>query len=169
MGQGDAAYVATARFLQATAVVPQIYNSTEHILAVREEFMGLLTTLMAEPELLLTDPSTSTGAGALGYYLIYQGLPNLPPRRALAQAYWKWCPSLRYTAPFLETEPEQSAPCRRALIIIPHCWPPSLHDLMDLTLGPLTMRHSPPHPSGSTWPRDSSTTACSFNGSHATN
>ena len=54
---------------------------------------------------MINDPVTSTGSGALGYYIIYQGFDDIELRRLLARVYWKFSPMLsEYRAPFLEEE-----------------------------------------------------------------
>jgi Flp pilus assembly protein TadD len=52
-------------------------------------------------ELLIADPLTSVGSGALGYYLIYTGHNDVAVRRLLAAAYWCGAPAVRFQAPFL--------------------------------------------------------------------
>lgn len=97
------------RLQLATCIVPHIYNSTEHASTVHDEYVASLQDLLARDELSISDPLHSTGAGALGYYLEYVGFPDLPPRRLLAQVYWRAAPSLRYIAPFLREEKDPVA------------------------------------------------------------
>ncbi|CAM9822261.1 unnamed protein product, partial [Hapterophycus canaliculatus] len=106
IGGRDAELV--SMFLIATAVIPALYESTDHVAQVRRDFESGLERLLAEPIDVTSpgveDPSTTVGSGALGYFIIYQGFEDVEIRRKLARAYWKFAPSLRYCAPFLERD-----------------------------------------------------------------
>ena len=65
-----------------------------------------LRRLLRRP-LSIRDPLHTTGAGALGYYLEYTGLPDLPPRLLLAKAYWKGSPELAYRAAWLPADSDE--------------------------------------------------------------
>lgn len=99
------------RLQHATACVPPIYSSTAHIVAVRNDFISSLESLLSSSSsssspLFIPFPLTSIGSGALGYYIIYQGLPDRPPRRLLARVYWRASPSLPFTSPHLAALPD---------------------------------------------------------------
>ncbi|GMH69711.1 hypothetical protein TrRE_jg11715, partial [Triparma retinervis] len=99
--------VASLRLQLATAVIPTIYSSNEHIRTARSNYIENLQSILAlQPESrnFLYDPMTTTGSGSLGYYIIYQGFDDIELRRLLANVYWKFAPSLRYFAPFLANE-----------------------------------------------------------------
>ncbi|GMI31318.1 hypothetical protein TrCOL_g8472 [Triparma columacea] len=99
--------VASIRLQLATAVIPTIYSSNEHIRTARSNYVENLKGILAlqpESQNFLNDPMTTTGSGSLGYYIIYQGFDDIELRRLLANVYWKFAPSLRYVAPFLANE-----------------------------------------------------------------
>ncbi|CAM9872834.1 unnamed protein product, partial [Scytosiphon promiscuus] len=95
-------------FLIATAVVPALYESRDHIIQVRRDFESGLEQLLAQPidasSPGVENPSTTVGSGALGYYLIYQGFENMEIRRKLARAYWKFVPTVRYVFSITQTQ-----------------------------------------------------------------
>ncbi|CAM9573588.1 unnamed protein product, partial [Phaeothamnion confervicola] len=91
-----------ALLLLATAVLPQIYRSPEHVLQVRRSYNDNLSALLRRQRPLdVRSPETTAGSGALGYYAIYQGYQDRDLRQKLARVYWNSAPSLRFTAPFL--------------------------------------------------------------------
>ena len=60
----------------ATGCIPPIYQSLFHIEQVRDTFLINLSRILGQvvnESTTIYDPLTSTGSGALGYYIIYQG------------------------------------------------------------------------------------------------
>jgi hypothetical protein len=112
-GSRFGADVGALRLQLATAVVPTIYASASHARQVRRRYSANLRALLFDdggggggggggPLPLRVDaPLTSTGCGALGYYLVYTGHNDVGVRRLLAAVYWRASPGLRYAAPFL--------------------------------------------------------------------
>ena len=93
----------------ATSVVPHIYDSKSHADDVWQRYIDGLTNLLDRDSLSIADPVHSTGSGALGYYLEYVGKDDLPPRRLLADVYWRASPdALNYVAPFLLANDEET-------------------------------------------------------------
>jgi len=104
--------VSSIRLQIATAVIPTIYSSNDHIGSARSAYVDNLRSILAlesNHRNVLHDPMTTTGSGSLGYYVIYQGYDDIEVRRLLANVYWKFAPSLNYCAPFLmnEKSPEE--------------------------------------------------------------
>ena len=89
------------RLQLATSQLPHIYDDAEHAKKCWFDYTQGLRELLRRPSLRIEDPLHTTGAGALGYYLEYVGLPDLPPRRLLASVYWKGSPELKYRATWL--------------------------------------------------------------------
>jgi tetratricopeptide (TPR) repeat protein len=91
-------------FQQKLGLVPIVQKPTaEENLEIRVDFIKSAQSIVSEFQRdSIVELLASVGCSKLGYYLIYQGLDNLLPRRALADAFWHVSSSsLRYTAPFL--------------------------------------------------------------------
>ena len=97
----------------ATACVPVIYKSKDHIESVRLNYKSNLeqfidSRMHSTAMDVITDPLISVGSGGLGYYIIYQGYTNdVVLRMLLAKAYWVAAPMLQYTASFLALDNDE--------------------------------------------------------------
>ena len=95
------------RLQLATSQLPHIYDDADHASRCWFHYTEGLRELLRRPHLNIEDPLHTTGAGALGYYLEYVGLPDLPPRRLLAKTYWRGSPELRYRAKWLPSDADE--------------------------------------------------------------
>ncbi|OQR91418.1 hypothetical protein ACHHYP_04718 [Achlya hypogyna] len=89
----------TVRLQLATAELPRIPDSGDHVVASRMRYATQLAALQARPLQLQPNPVDSIGSGSMGYYLIYQGGIDRPLREALANIYRCSMPGLSYVAP----------------------------------------------------------------------
>ncbi len=95
------------RLQLATSQLPHIYDDADHASRCWFHYTEGLRELLRRPHLRIEDPLHTTGAGALGYYLEYVGLPDLPPRRLLAKTYWRGSPELKYRATWLPSDADK--------------------------------------------------------------
>ena len=95
------------RLQLATSQLPHIYDDADHASRCWFDYTEGLRELLRRPHLRIEDPLHTTGAGALGYYLEYVGLPDLPPRRLLAKTYWHGSPELQYRAKWLPADADE--------------------------------------------------------------
>ncbi|GLD97541.1 hypothetical protein PINS_up006231 [Pythium insidiosum] len=82
--------------------LPMVYDSTQHIEEARHEYAAELDRLVRQPDLVLPHPLLSVGAGAMGYYAVYQGKNDLQIRARLAELFQKASKRfITFTAPHL--------------------------------------------------------------------
>lgn len=93
--------IGALKLMSATACIPPIFKDNAAIESARTDLAHSLNNLLSG-QMTIYDPMTSLGSGSLGYYLIYTGHNDVYMRRMLASVYWKFAPSLYYTAPFLQ-------------------------------------------------------------------
>lgn len=107
---GNIPSLTSLKLLAATADIPVIYESVDHMNIVRKKYESNLRSLLEDNAgqdeknnegFYIADPMQTIGSGSLGYYIIYQGRVDIDLRRLFARVYWKASPQLQYCAPFL--------------------------------------------------------------------
>ncbi len=92
----------------ANAQLFLVYNSVEEILFARQEYEAHLKEILSKSStLFIPEPATTVGAGALGYYAIYQGFDDRVIRTRLANIYKKSSPHLSFVAPHVAENRDQ--------------------------------------------------------------
>ncbi|KAJ0411173.1 hypothetical protein ATCC90586_008889 [Pythium insidiosum] len=87
---------------RAFLYLPMVYASAQQIEDARHRYEVELDRLVRQEDLVLPHPLLSVGAGAMGYYAVYQGKEDLRIRARLSEIYQKALARyISFTAPHL--------------------------------------------------------------------